>query len=109
MRKIMMTAAVAVGMAMTAPAIGQVGAGLVVINLSDISVADRAEIAKDINVNVSDIPVNVQVPVSVAAAICNVPVSVLAQTKTKGDAACSPTAGSDALNSAILRNIKRQR
>ena len=109
MRKVMMAAGVAVGIATMAPAIAQVGAGLVVINLNDISVADRAEIAKDINVNVSDIPVSVQVPVSVAAAICNVPVSVLAQTKVKGDAACSPTAGSEALNSAILRSIKRQR
>lgn len=83
--------------------------GLVNIDLSGISVADRAEIAKDINLNVSDIPVNIQVPVSVAAAICNVPVSVLAQTKVKGDAACSPTAGSTALNSAILKGNKKQK
>jgi len=109
MRKVMMTAAALAAVTAIAPATAQVGAGLVVINLSNISVADRAEIAKDINVNLSDIPVNVQVPVSVAAAICNVPVSVLARTKTKGDAACSPTATSEALNSAILRSIKRQR
>ncbi len=104
--RIMMIAAAAVLAA--SPALAQ-QAGLVNIDLSNLSVADRAEIAKDININVSDIPVNVQVPVSVAAAICNVPVSVLAQTKVKGDAACSPTAGSTALNSAILKSNKKQR
>ena len=83
--------------------------GLVNINLGDISVAERAEIAKDINLNVSQIPVTLQVPVSVAAAICNVPVSVLARTKNKGDAACSPTAGSTALNQAILKQQSKQR
>lgn len=103
--RIMIIAAAAV-LAAT-PAIAQ-QAGLVNIDLSGLSIAERAEIAKDINVNVSDIPVNIQVPVSVAAAICNVPVSVLAQTKVKGDAACSPTAGSTALNSAILKGNKKQ-
>ncbi len=103
--RIMMIAAAAV-LAAT-PALAQ-QAGLVNIDLSGLSVAERAEIAKDINVNVSDIPVNIQVPVSVAAAICNVPVSVLAQTKVKGDAACSPTASSTALNSAILKGNKKQ-
>src|SRR5688572_535271 len=101
-----MVLAAAVSLAAT-PALAQ-QAGLVNIDLSGLSVLEKAEIAKDINVNVSDIPVNVQVPVSVAAAICNVPVSVLAQTKVKGDAACAPTAGSTALNQAILKGNKKQ-
>lgn len=83
--------------------------GLVNVDLSGLSVLDKAEIAKDINVDVSQIPVNVQVPVSVAAAICNVPVSVLAKTKIKGDTACTPTAGSDAINSAVQKQLKQQR
>lgn len=105
MRTLMIATAVAFA---ATPALAQ-QSGLVNIDLSNLSVLEKAEIAKDINLNVSDIPVNVQVPVSVAAAICNVPVSVLAQTKVKGDAACAPTAGSTALNSAILKGDKKQK
>jgi hypothetical protein len=90
------------------PALAQ-QSGLINVDLSGLSVLDRAEIAKDINVDVSQIPVNVQVPVSVAAAICNVPVNVLAQNKTKGDTACAPTAGSDAINAAVQKQLKQQR
>ncbi len=83
--------------------------GLINIDLSGLSVFERAEIAKDINVDVSQIPVTVQVPVSVAAAICNVQVAALAQQKNKGDTACAPTSGSSALNQAILKQNKKQR
>lgn len=105
MRMIMIATAFAL---VATPALAQ-QTGLVNIDLSNLDALNKAEIAKDINLNVSDIPVNIQVPVSVAAAICNVPVSVLAQTKVKGDAACSPTAGSTALNSAILKANKKQK
>jgi hypothetical protein len=105
MRILIIATAVAL---VTTPALAQ-QSGLVNIDLSNLSALNKAEIAKDINLNVSDIPVNIQFPVSVAAGICNVPVSVLAQTKIKGDAACSPTAGSTALNSAILKGNKKQK
>lgn len=105
MRIMMIATAVALG---ATPALAQ-QSGLINVDLSGLSVLDRAEIAKDINVDVSQIPVNVQVPVSVAAAICNVPVNVLAQNKTKGDTACTPTAGSDAINSAVQKQLKQQR
>ena len=104
--RILITAA-AVAFAAT-PALAQQN-GLVNVDLSNLSVLEKAEIAKDINVDVSQIPVNVQVPVSVAAAVCNVPVNVLAQSKNKGDAACAPTAGSEALNAAILKQNKKQK
>ena len=95
---------------LTASAIEQVTKGeKLEPNAQKLVDENKAEIAKDINVNVSDIPVNVQVPVSVAAAICNVQVAALAQQKNKGDTACAPTAGSSALNSAILKSIKKQK
>ncbi len=103
--RILMTAAALTLCA--APALAQQN-GLINIDLSGLSIAERAEIAKDINVDVSQIPVTVQVPVSVAAAICNVQVAALAQQKNKGDTACTPTAGSDALNQAIMKQNKRQ-
>lgn len=105
MRIMMIATAVAL---CATPALAQQN-GLVNVDLSGLSVLEKAEIAKDINVDVSQIPVNVQVPVSVAAGICNVPVSVLAKTKIKGDAACAPTAGSDAINAAVQKQLKQQR
>ena len=107
MRTLMMAAA---GLTLvTTPALAQQQNGLVNIDLSGLSVLDKAEIAKDINVDVSQIPVTLQVPVSVAAAICNVDVAALAQQKTKGDAACAPTAGSTAIDEAILKQNKKQK
>lgn len=105
MRTIMIAAALTLG---ATPALAQQN-GLINIDLSGLSVLEKAEIAKDINVDVSQIPVNVQVPVSVAAAICNVQVAALAQQKNKGDTACAPTAGSQALNQAILKQNKKQK
>jgi len=105
MRILMLATAVALA---ATPALAQ-QSGLINIDLSQLSVADRAEIAKDINVDVSQIPVTVQVPVSVAAAICDVAVNVLAQSKSKGDTACTPTSGSDAITSAVQKQMKQQR
>lgn len=105
MRKIMMAAALTLA---ATPALAQQN-GLLNIDLSNLSIAEKAEIAKDINVDVSQIPVTVQVPVSVAAAICNLQVAALAQQKNKGDTVCSPTSGSEALNRAIQQQTKRQR
>ena len=104
--RILMTAAALV---LAASPVAAQQNGLVNIDLSGISVLERAEIAKDINVDVSQIPVTLQVPVSVAAAICDVQVAALAQQKNKGDTACAPTSGSSALNQAILKQNKKQR
>lgn len=105
MRILITAAAVAL---LAGPALAQ-QSGLINIDLSNLEVLEKAEIAKDINIDVSQIPVTLQVPVSVAAAICNVPVNVLAQSKSKGDTACAPTAGSDAINSSIQKQMKQQR
>lgn len=102
-----MMIATAIAFAAT-PALAQQN-GLINVDLSNLSVAHRAEIAKDINVDVSQIPVTVQVPVSVAAAICDVAVNVIAKTKSKGGTACAPTAGSDAINAAVQKQLKQQR
>ncbi len=54
------------------------GLGLVVVNVDRTNVVLLNDIANDLNVNVSDIPVTVQVPVGIAANVCNVAVNVLA-------------------------------
>ena len=67
--------------------------GLVTVNLSDIVIQD---IANNLHVNVSQIPVTVQVPIGVAANVCDVSANVLA--KQADDAApCDANNNSTAL------------
>jgi hypothetical protein len=65
-------------------------------------------IVQDINVNVSDIPVSIQVPVGVAANVCNVNAAVLLAAARQGRAECTAQETSQAFNQAILRGIKNQ-
>lgn len=77
--------------------------GLVNVNLSDIQV----DIARDLDVNVSQIPVTVQVPVGVAANVCGVEANVLAQ-GGGGQAECTATSTSQALNKVVQRQMGSQ-
>lgn len=76
--------------------------GLVNVTLGDVVLS---EIAKNINVEASQIPVTVQVPVGVAATVCGVNANVLAQQKNAGDAACEATSSSQALTQIVQRQI----
>jgi len=71
--------------------------GLVNVDLSNF----RADIAKDINVNASQVPVNVQVPVDVAATVCGVDANVLAR---QGVALDDTPATRDNLLAALRRS-----
>lgn len=64
------------------------------------------DIARNINVDVSQVPVTVQVPVGVAATVCGVAASVLGQTRDAGNAACTASSTSTALDQIVLRQIK---
>ena len=83
-------------------ALAQQQSGLVNVNISDV----RAEIAKNINVDVSQIPVNVQVPIAVAADVCGIDVNVLTSQVQQGNATCKARSTSSALNSAVQDQIK---
>jgi len=63
------------------------------------------DIAKNINVDVSQVPVTVQAPIGVAATVCGVGVSVLG-TQRGANPACTATSTSGALNQIVLRQIK---
>jgi hypothetical protein len=79
--------------------------GLVNVNVSNVA----NDLAKNLKVDVSQIPVSVQVPVGVAANICNVDANVLAQQKQGEQAAqCDATSTSQALNQVVQRQIKSQ-
>ena len=94
--------ALAVAMVAISPASGQlVGGGLVVVNVSNVA----NNIADDLDVNVSNIPVTVQVPVSVAAAVCGLDVNVLARQRQEGQRRCDATSNSDALNKIVQSQL----
>ena len=79
--------------------------GLVNVDVSNL----RADIAKDINVDVSQIPVNVQVPVGVAANVCGVDANVLAQQKQGSTPSCQAKNKSQALNQQVQRQLVAQK
>jgi hypothetical protein len=82
-----------------------VGGGLVVVNISNVA----NNIARDLDVNVSNIPVTVQVPVSVAAAVCNIDVNVLARQGRGGETrTCDATSTNTALNRVVQRQLLAQ-
>ena len=80
--------------------------GLVNVTLGDVVLQ---EIASDLNVNVSEIPVTVQVPVGVAANVCGVAANVLASDmKDEGGAVCDATSSSEALTQVVQRQMNDQ-
>ena len=64
--------------------------------------------AKNINVDVSQIPVTVQVPVGIAANVCGVNANVLAQQGAAG-AQCAANTTSKALDQLVQRQIKQNK
>ena len=79
-------------------------AGLVNVDISNVA----NNIAQNINVDVSQIPVTVQVPVGIAANVCGVNANVLAR-QGVGAAQCTATSTSTALNQLVQRQIKQNK
>lgn len=77
---------------------------LVNVNVSDI----KADIAKNINVDVSQVPVTVQAPIDVAAAVCGIGVDVLTSQIAQGNNSCTAKSTNTALNTIIQDQIKKQ-
>jgi hypothetical protein len=107
MRKIMIAAALALGAA-SMPAAAQIQAGnLVNVNVSQILIQD---ILSDNNVDVDvTAPITVQLPISVAANVCDVAVNVLArQAAGHKTATCDAKSKSDALSQQVVRAFSAQ-
>lgn len=104
--RVLATAAFAAALSTAGGASAQlvnVPAGLVVVNLSDVNV----DIARNLNVDVSQIPVTVNAPIGVAATVCNVAANVLAsQRDQSGARTCTATSTSTALNEIVQRQLK---
>jgi hypothetical protein len=104
MRKLLIAAAMTLGTtSMAMPASAQlVGGGLVVVNISNVA----NNLARDLDVNVQDLIDigSVQVPIGVAANVCNISAAVLASQRNAGEAACN----AETTNRALTQIVQRQ-
>ena len=110
MRKLMIAAAIAAASTTAAPAIAQVNlsGGLVNVTITDVSILNNflndTQIAALNNLSV---PVTVQVPVGVAANVCNVSAAVLGRSGPTGGT-CEAKSGSRALAQSVNRQLLTQ-
>lgn len=77
------------------------GGGLISVDISDV----RAEIAKNIDVALEDVPITAQVAADVAADICGTNVNVLSVQIDTSDTTCKATATSGALEQAVRNQL----
>src|SRR5437762_2905779 len=76
--------------------------GLVNVDLRNARILEN--IANHLDVSVSNVPLTVQAPISVAATVCQVTVAVLSTAINKGGASCYAQSTSSALNK-IVQNV----
>lgn len=78
-----------------------IGGGLVVVNVSNVA----NNVAQNLSVDFSRIPVTVQVPVGIAATACDVSANVLAKQMKDGGASCTAESTSTGLSQVVGRNL----
>ncbi len=79
-------------------------AALVIVDIKAVA----ADVAKNINVQASKIPLTVQAPVDVAASVCRVPANVLRAQGGDGSASCAATTTSAALERLVRAKLRQQ-
>jgi hypothetical protein len=77
--------------------------GLVNVEVSNVA----NDIARNLSVDVGQIPVTVQVPIGVAATVCGVAANVLGQQAASGNAGCTATTTNEALNNIVQQQVRR--
>ena len=75
--------------------------GLVNVNLSNV----LNNLALDLHIDKANIPINAQIPISVAANVCGVSVSALAASIASGQAGCTATTTSPQLTQAVQQQV----
>jgi hypothetical protein len=104
MRKFMIAAA-ALSLGAT-PALAQVNLsqGLVDVTIQDVSILNNFLNNDQISaLNNLNVPITVQVPVGVAATVCDVSANVLASQKKNGTTTCAAKSGSKALAQQVVK------
>jgi len=75
--------------------------------LASVTIINVAnDVARNIGVDTSQIPLNVQVPMDVAAGVCGIGADVLAQQAAKGVAQCTAQNTTRALDDAVQRQVQ---
>ncbi|MES2135806.1 MAG: hypothetical protein V4502_01935 [Pseudomonadota bacterium] len=109
MRKIIL-AALAAAAAVPATAQVNTGAGLVTVQIGDVTLLNnflnQTQIAA---LNNLSLPITVQVPVGIAANVCGVNAKVLAQQKGTSAATCTAKSGSRALAQNVVSQVLNQK
>ncbi|WP_310467800.1 hypothetical protein [Sphingomonas sp.] len=111
---LMMAAALSLGAAaMTAPASAQNAGGLVTVQITNVDVLRNSLNKNDVDIlnnllnnNQIAVPVSVQVPVGIAANVCNTTVAVLSAAGSGGT--CDAQQASGALGQAVSKQLLRQ-
>ena len=104
-----MFAAAALSVAGT-PAVAQVSnsQGLIAVNVQDVSILNNF-LNNDQIAALNNVPISVQAPISVAVAVCDIPVAVLASQVKKGSGQCNATSGSAALANLVAKQKLNQK
>lgn len=79
--------------------------GLISVDVSNVA----NNIAKNISVDVSQIPVTVQAPIGIAATVCGVAANVLGTQAASGNAQCAATSTSTALDNLVQNQLKNKK
>lgn len=72
--------------------------GLVNVNLEEI----RAEIAKNVNLDLDSVPITIQIPITIAANVCGTNVNVLTVQVNAGDNQCTAKASTAELEQEVI-------
>lgn len=77
------------------------------VNVQLVNVNVLNHVANGLHVNVSNIPISVIAPVSVAANVCGISIPVLTGLATGSRATCTAKSTSAALNAIVLKSISQ--
>lgn len=116
MLKRTMMAAAAASIAFAGPALAQNAGGLVTVQVTDVDILKNSLNNNDVDVlnnllnnNQVSVPVNLQVPIGIAATVCDVSANVLAKQMKDGGATCTAQNSSKALGGSISKQLLSKR
>jgi len=108
----LMIAAAALALGTTSAVAQNVSGGLVNVSIQDVNVLNDSLNQNEIEIlnnNNIAVPINIQVPIGIAANVCGIAANVLAaDLKQDGKANCTATNASRALGQQVLRQKVRQ-